>query len=157
MPGTGIFWDRRTLWFLLACALALPGCFSEPIATTPKAPAFAGIVLKVGAVDDPAILTGISLLQGEWEASRGGEITMVENVVPVKAALEADVVIFSGQRLGDLVDADALAVIPNTAVLPAKAPAPNRARRPGATSAPDRSGRTMRSSTWTLCRRSASR
>ncbi len=125
MPRTGFFWDRRTFWFLVACALALPGCFSEPIATKPKAPTFAGIVLKVGAVDDPAILTGISLLRGEWEASRGGEITMVENVVLAKAPLEADVVIFSGQRLGDLVDADALAVIPNTAVLPAKAPAPD--------------------------------
>ena len=38
-----------------------------------------GHLLKVGAVDDPAILTGISLLRGEWEALRGGQIAMVED------------------------------------------------------------------------------
>ena len=57
------------------------------------------------ALDDPAILTGVSPLRGEWEASRGGEIAMVEKPVAAESPLAADVVIFSGERLGDLVDA----------------------------------------------------
>jgi multiple sugar transport system substrate-binding protein len=109
-------------WLMAAGAMILPGCWSDPGPPKAQTPSFRGIALTVGAVDDPAILTGISLLRGEWEASRGGQIAMVENVVPAQAPLPADVVIFSGQRLGDLVDADALAVIPNSAVMPPKAP-----------------------------------
>jgi multiple sugar transport system substrate-binding protein len=112
----------RACWLVATWAMILPGCGGDPGPPKVQTPSFRGIVLKVGAVDDPAILTGIALLRGEWEASRGGQIAMVETLVPAQAPLAADVVIFSGQRLGDLVDADALAVIPNSAVMPPKAP-----------------------------------
>jgi multiple sugar transport system substrate-binding protein len=124
----------RAEWLILAAAVFLPGCWTNPSPPKAQAPSFRGIVLKVGAVEDPAILTGVSLLRGEWEASRGGEISMVESLVPAKAPLAADVVIFSGQRLGDLVDADSLATIPNSAVMPPK-PAESESGEPTKTEA----------------------
>jgi multiple sugar transport system substrate-binding protein len=111
---------RRACWLIFAAGVFLPGCWADPGPPKAQTPSYRGITLKVGAVDDAGILTGVSLLRGEWEASRGGQIAMVEDLVAAKAPLAADVVIFSGQRLGDLVDADALAIIPNSAVLPAK-------------------------------------
>ena len=66
--------------------MILPGCGGDPGPPKAQAPSFRGISLKVGAVDDPAILTGVSLLRGEWEASRGGQIAMVENVVAAAGA-----------------------------------------------------------------------
>ncbi len=115
-----MFLRCRACCLMLAGGALLAGCWGEP--TTPKitAPSFPGISLKVGALDDRAILAGVSLMRGEWEASRGGAITVVDEPVTVESASTVDVVIFSGQRLGDLVDADALAVIANSAVMPPK-------------------------------------
>ncbi len=56
--------------------------------------------------------------RGEWEASRGGQLSILEEPVAVESVMTADVVLFPAQRLGDLVDADALAKIPNDAVMP---------------------------------------
>ena len=135
MLGTGFLSglrpQRSQIWLILAAAILVPGCnYSKGPPPKPLPPTFKGISLKVGAVDDPAILTGISLLRGEWEASRSGEIVMLEEPVTVTAPLAADVVIFSGQRLGDLIDADTLAIIPVSAVLPPK-PAESDSGEPG--------------------------
>ena len=109
--------------------LALGGCWGESQPQKPAGPSFAGVSLKVAALDDPAILTGVSVLRGEWEASRGGKIAVIENQVEAESPPAADVVIFSGQRLGDLVDAQALAVIPNDAVIPPKPKATDSGER----------------------------
>jgi multiple sugar transport system substrate-binding protein len=117
---------RLTSWLIVALAtLVLAGCWGESKPQKPQPPSFRGITLKVAALDDPAILTGVSPLRGEWEASRGGEIAMVEKPVAAELPLAADVLIFSGERLGDLVDAGALAVIPNEAVMPPKPARPD--------------------------------
>jgi multiple sugar transport system substrate-binding protein len=100
--------------------LALGGCWGGSTVPKPSVPSFQGISLKVAALDDPAILTGVRALQGEWVASRGGAIAVSEQQITVESPLAADVVVFSGQRLGDLVDAQALALIPNAAVMPPK-------------------------------------
>ena len=111
---------RALGWLILGGGIVLAGCGSDSVPPNPQVPSFRGISLKVGAVDDPAILAGVGLLRGEWEASRGGQITVLEKPIAVAPPLDADVVIFSGQRLGDLVDGDLLAVIPNSAVMPPK-------------------------------------
>jgi multiple sugar transport system substrate-binding protein len=77
----------------------------------------------VGALHDGAVLEGLSSQRGEWAASRGGEITIVAE--PLRSAeqlAEIDLLIFPGQELGNLMDAEALAVIPNEAVLPPRRP-----------------------------------
>jgi multiple sugar transport system substrate-binding protein len=74
-------------------------------------------------LQDPAILAGLSAQRGEWEASRLGAITIKDE--PVRSTDQAtslDVLIFPGQELGNLVDAQVLDVIPNSLVLPPPPP-----------------------------------
>ena len=80
---------RRIACLLIAAGgmALLAGCWGEPKPLATKSPSFQGISLKVAALDDPAILTGVSLLRGEWEASRGGEIAMVEQPVAAQSPL----------------------------------------------------------------------
>ena len=88
-----------------------------------QAPSFPGISLKVGAMDDAAILAGVSPQRGEWEASRKGDIADPRRIPSRWNPLSSiDVVLFPAQQLGDLVNAGVLAPIPNAAVLPAKPP-----------------------------------
>jgi multiple sugar transport system substrate-binding protein len=122
LAGTGmpLLWDRRNHRLLLAGVLLLAGCGSEPEAPTAGTPSFQGVSLKVGALDDPAIAAGVTPLRGEWEASRGGSISVVEAPLTLESLATVDVLLFPGQRLGDLVDQRALAVIANAAVFPPK-------------------------------------
>ena len=137
-----VFSGRVTCWLIVVAGgtlyyrlLGWIDAFKKP-----QAPSFRGITLKVAALDNPAILTGVSLLRGEWEASRGGEIAIALKPVAAESPLAADILIFPGERLGDLVDAGALAVIPNDAVMPPKPARPDASdpvdREPEATGEP---------------------
>jgi multiple sugar transport system substrate-binding protein len=114
------FWGRRIHRLLTAGVLLVAGCGGGPEAPTSLAPSFPDVSLKVGALDDPAIIAGVSPLRGEWEASRRGSISIITEPLNLESVSTVDVLIFSGQRLGDLVDERALAVIPNSLVLPPK-------------------------------------
>jgi multiple sugar transport system substrate-binding protein len=107
-------------WLVLVGLALLSGCKGETEVQKAPRPAFPGIVLKIGALDEPALLAGVSRERGEWEASRSGQISLVETPLGVESVATVDVVLFPAQRLGDLVDAGALAVIPNDAVIPPK-------------------------------------
>jgi multiple sugar transport system substrate-binding protein len=72
----------------------------------------------VGALDEAGLLAGVNSQRGEWVASRGGEIVIREQPVSIESAGEVDVLLFPGDRLGDLIDAGLLAPIPNEAVMP---------------------------------------
>ena len=126
---------RRTVWWKrrlqrdLVCTLGLlaslgtvPGCFNRgPSSATPANPSFAGVKLGVAALGDTAILAGLLPQRGEWVASRGGEITIREEPIrSLENLSDVDLLIFPGQEMGKLVDADVLDVIPNQAVLPAQ-------------------------------------
>jgi len=118
---------RKCLFGLLAgLGAAMLGCWNEPKLPEGPTPSYRGISLKVGALDEPGLLVGVTARSGEWKASRGGEISLVERPVSLESAGEVDVLVFPGDRLGDLIDADRLATIPNAAVMP---PAP--AESPG--------------------------
>lgn len=84
-------------------------------------PHFAGITLKIGAVGDPVMLAGAKLQRGEWTASREGALKFSDKPVGVSEVSTVDVFIFPGERMGDLVDAGALAVIPKSAVMVSRA------------------------------------
>jgi multiple sugar transport system substrate-binding protein len=112
----------RRIWFFCMLGLGgLTGC-SEPDVSSksmPTNPRFPGVKLTVAAVGDSAILTGLAAQRGEWVASRGGEITIIEQPVNGPDQLSGgDLLIFPGQELGNLVDAEALQTIPNEVVLP---------------------------------------
>jgi multiple sugar transport system substrate-binding protein len=109
----------RLMLTIIAGAL-LAGCQHAPDTPVNTPPSFPGTTLRVGATDASELLAGIALLRGEWEASRGGSISIEQQPIPVEALSSVDVFVFPGQRLGDLVDAGVLAAIPNAAVIPPK-------------------------------------
>jgi multiple sugar transport system substrate-binding protein len=132
----------RACWLVVAGGVLVAGCNGESEVQKRPAASFPGISLKVGALDDQAILAGVTLQRGEWEASRSGQVTILEEPVSVESIQTVDVVLFPAQRLGDLVDAGALAVIPDEAVMPPKAAGveiedQGRHEPPGSTAAPD--------------------
>jgi multiple sugar transport system substrate-binding protein len=65
-------------------------------------------------------LAGVSPLLGEWEASRKGSVSILQVPVTPESFSTADVLLFPAQRMGDLMDAGTLAIIPNAIVLPPK-------------------------------------
>ncbi len=122
-------WWKRRLQAELVCTLVLlaslgsvPGCFNRgPSSAAPANPSFAGVKLGVAALGDAAILAGLLPQRGEWVASRGGEISLREEPIrSLENLSDVDLLIFPGQEMGKLVDADVLDVIPNQAVLPAQ-------------------------------------
>jgi multiple sugar transport system substrate-binding protein len=78
----------------------------------------------VAAVGDPAVLSTVSAQRGEWEASRGASCEVLDKPVEPAALGNAHVLVFRGDRLGDLVDAGALAVLPESLVQPPPRPEP---------------------------------
>lgn len=115
--------SRLRLIAILPCfslaALTLAGCDGKPEPKKAEKP-FAGSKLVVAVVDDPALLPSIRAQRGEWAASTGAELTILDKPVAPEdlAKSKVDVLVFPGERLGDLVDIKALAVLPDPVVLP---------------------------------------
>jgi multiple sugar transport system substrate-binding protein len=99
-------------------ALVVCGCRSDENSTKPTAATFPGITLTIGVLDNRELLTGVGPLRGEWVASRKGELSIMEEPVTQKTVSSVDVLLFPGERLGELVDGGTLATIPHEAVLP---------------------------------------
>jgi multiple sugar transport system substrate-binding protein len=139
---------KRRGWWLeipaLAALVGLVGCSEPdgPSASQSAKPLFAGIKIKVVALVDSRILAGLSSQRGEWVHTRGGEIAFEDQPVrSLDEVSDADLLIFPGQHLGNLVDAEVLETIASQAVLP---PQPSDADPPsgvhartGQESAPD--------------------
>ena len=115
-------WPRYlalSCWIVSFCGLS--GCSGEDrsLPSRPVKPSFPGVKLVVGVLGDPAILSGLSAQRGEWVASRGGAIMIKDEPIRLLDNLsDLDLLIFPGQELGNLVDAEALEIIPNAIVLP---------------------------------------
>ncbi|MGZ3353790.1 MAG: hypothetical protein ACXVBO_02860, partial [Isosphaeraceae bacterium] len=108
-------------WIVSLCGLS--GCWGEDrsLSSGSVKPSFPGVKLAVGALGDSAILTGLSAQRGEWVASRGGDITIKDEPVrSLENLSDLDLLIFPGQELGNLVDAEVLELIPNQIVLPTR-------------------------------------
>ena len=112
-------WRKSLCGLLVGLGAAMTGCWQEHSAPKSQGPSFRGITLKVGALDEKGLLDGVVSQRGEWIASRGGEIAIVEKPVAVESAGEVDVLVFPGDRLGDLIEAGRLEAIPNGYVMPA--------------------------------------
>jgi multiple sugar transport system substrate-binding protein len=126
---------RKSLFGLLAgLGAAMLGCWQDSRSPENPTPSYRGISLKVGAIDDPGLLAGVTARIGEWKASRSGEISLLEKPISLESAGEVDVLLFPGDRLGDLIDAGRLAAIPNESVMP-PAPAESPGREPSSSSA----------------------
>ncbi len=101
MPKIRVAWGG----LLMIGLSGVLGCHSRN--THPKDPAmpFRGIKLVVGAVGDPAVLATVTPQRGEWEATRGGKIEIRETLIDPKSPQGVAVLLFRGDRLGDLIDA----------------------------------------------------
>ncbi len=104
----------------LASVMVL-GCQGPPPEVKPAAPSFVGVELRLGALDRADILGGAAALRGEWVASRGGQITLVDKPLTLDSVATADVFFFPAARMGDLVDKGKIAVIPRDALVPRRA------------------------------------
>lgn len=91
----------------------LAGCQGD---SKPTGPPYQGLSLKVAAVGDPAILEVVRVQGGEWARTHGVELEIGPEAEEPSGARGADVVIFPGRRVGDLIEAKALAVVPESAV-----------------------------------------
>lgn len=114
--GSRVWWCG--LFVLTAVGCGGGGTGGPAVPTYP----YMGVKLKVGVVGDPKVAEVLtSALVGEWEATRKANVTLEKQPTAAKDAAQLDVVLFSGDHLGELVDVGALAVLPESLVLP---PAP---------------------------------
>ena len=124
MPEQSI---RKWRGFLFSVLVAIgmtasPGCWTETKVPRSLIPSFPGLTLKVGAIEDAGLLVGVSAQTGEWKASRHGDLSIHDQPLSLQSVGDVDVLLFPGHLLGTLMDAGALATIPNEAIMP---PAPN--------------------------------
>src|SRR5438067_3887447 len=107
VPGNvGMLRGRnRRGWLPVLVVIAIAGCGTP--STAPKAPAqpFRGLTVTVAAVGDPAILATVAAQRGEWAASQGAEVAIRQGAVDPRSLQGVDLLVFPGDRLGDLVDA----------------------------------------------------
>jgi multiple sugar transport system substrate-binding protein len=111
-----------------AVAIGGPGCGTRGVGPTAPAQPFRGLTITVAAVGDPAILATVAAQRGEWAASQGAEVVIRPTPVDLPRSESrprpfagVDVLVFPGDRLGDLVDAGILEVLPE-ALASASAP-----------------------------------
>ncbi|WZO95822.1 extracellular solute-binding protein [Isosphaeraceae bacterium EP7] len=105
----------------LLLALVLESGCGGPAADEPgvgKAASFKGVKLVVGMVGAEGLKSAVEGQRGEWAATRGAEVSVRQEPVDLKVLGGVDLLIFPGERLGDLVDAGVLAVIPDLALKP---------------------------------------
>ena len=75
-------------------------------------------------VGDPALLRSVATQRGEWVAQTNSELTVRDVAVdPRSIPADVDVLVFAGERLGDLVDAQVLLALPESLVAPPAAAA----------------------------------
>ncbi len=96
--------------------LGLAGCQGGDDSAPDHSQGFRGLTLTVAAVGDPEILESVRVQSGEWEREYGATIEIRPEPVPPDDARSADVLIFPGDRLGELIDAQALAPLDESAV-----------------------------------------
>jgi multiple sugar transport system substrate-binding protein len=98
-----------------------------------------GGLADLGGTEARAALAAVNAQRGEWEARTRARATV--NPEPKglpQAASQADVVVFRADRIGDLIDAGALAAIPGQAVTPPDPPGKGSGASESPTSPADR-------------------
>ena len=110
----------------LVASLGLTGCTGKtppPVVSRP----FAGTKLVVGVLGEAALVPSIKAQRGEWSATTGAELVVLDEALSLDAirARNVDVLLYSGDRMGDLVDVKALAILPDSLVNPPEPADPN--------------------------------
>jgi multiple sugar transport system substrate-binding protein len=120
----------------LLIAGLLPGCGGpEPADVAPRQP-FRGMKIVAGVLGDAAIVPGLESQRGEWAASSGAEPSFREAPADPEALKSFDLLIFPGDRLGDLVDREILLPLPEESIHPAPVAKEGETATQGATPEP---------------------
>ncbi len=109
---------RLRLPLLALVAVAVAGCGSGDDPAKNDDRSFPGTRIKVAAVADPAALAAVKTGQKTWERETGGSIEFLAEAIDPADLKGADVILFPADRLGELVDRRALAVLNDSAVRP---------------------------------------
>lgn len=106
-------------WLLVVLLPLAAGCgtTSDP-ARDAQVKSWKGLSLTVAAVGDPAILSTVAAQRGEWAATRKANVTTLDKPVDPHAIPQVDVLLFRGDQLGALVDADALVPLAESVTSP---------------------------------------
>jgi multiple sugar transport system substrate-binding protein len=103
---------------LVVGILGLLGCTeNDATATRPPQP-HKGVRIVVGAIGDAAILETVSPQRVEWEEKHLAQVTLQVPSTKSAPADAPDVVLFPGDRMGELVDRKELYIIPDAALRP---------------------------------------
>jgi multiple sugar transport system substrate-binding protein len=111
-------------FFLLSTGIilssSLVGCGIGGSSPKPPAQPYKGLTLRIGVVGDPRILPLVDAQRAEWEEKVGAEIALLPQPLDPKTGekTDADLIVFPGDRFGDLIDAQWLAVIPDASLRP---------------------------------------
>ncbi len=100
---------------LFLTSLGCPG----PTAPSPPTKPFQGVVLTVAVVDEPGLVGLVGAQRGEWMGSRDAVVQVREQ--PLSSPLDLrdiDVVLFPGDRMGDIIDTAGLVELPEEIVSP---------------------------------------
>lgn len=119
---------------LLTSAVGCGESSNEPL--TPAQP-FKGVTIAAAAIGDPAILPTLTAQRGEWSANRGAEVTIRETPIDLRSTEGVDVILFRGDRLGELVDAGLLINLPESVTRPPAQQANTGQDEPPAQAPPD--------------------
>src|SRR5579864_127955 len=126
------FRNMRRRWLALGL-LGLSGCGAGGSNPTAAERPFRGVKVVVAAFDAPAFLKIVASQRGEGQDTQGAEAAIQQTAVDPQSfkAPGLDVLLFTGDSLGDVVDAGALAVLPDSLVRPSSRvdaePAPDAA------------------------------
>ncbi len=106
--------------YIIAIVLAMGlGCgTSEAPIPVGQAATFSGINLKVAAFGDASLIPALNAQRGEWEATRKTTAIVTTESINADSLTGIDVIVFPGDRLGELVDLGALAILPDALVRP---------------------------------------
>ncbi len=118
--AVGLLAGALALWALAGCGGDGGGGSKDG----PPAKPFEGVKLVVGVVGDPALLPSIKSQRGEWSARTGAELVVLDRPVDPAAVRDVDVIVYPGDRMGDLVASGGLAPLPDSVIKPPEAPAP---------------------------------
>jgi multiple sugar transport system substrate-binding protein len=110
--------------FAIGLASFAGGCGPRDEAPAPAARSFEGVTVALAVAapdgyDATGLVAALNAQRGEWEANRKGRVALApQPLAPPEAGRNADVLAFRADLLGDLIDAGALALIPDEAVKP---------------------------------------
>lgn len=107
------------------------GCQWNQGTPAPPAQPLRGVAIVAAAVGDAEILPGLVAQRGEWSATRGAQVTVKDAPIDPKSIEGVDVVVFRGDRLGELVDKGVLVAVPESLTRPPAPVETPEARSPG--------------------------